>query len=860
MNTVFLANYLKVFNLTIFFSSLYIQIYLYHLIRSSLLNAKYFISSSKIYISGSLIFESLLAFVLSLHQIFKKTEMKRFLLLTAIFLSFFGWAQKSPLTQTIKGTVIDDQSGNNIENVTVFVEDVQPAISGVTDAKGNFKLVEIPIGRRMIRAKLNGYEDAFVSNIEVTSSKEVVIEIRMKEKIQKLNEVIIQNDKQKNNAVNRVAVVSARQFSVDEAVRYAGSRNDPSRMAQNFAGVSGSNDARNDIIIRGNSPSGVLWRMEGIDIPNPNHYSTLGSTGGPVTILNTNTLKNSDFITSAFPSQYGNALAGVFDLRMRNGNSDKFEFLGQMGFNGLEFGAEGPLSKKSKSSFLVNYRYSLVSTIQQLGLDVGTGSATPYFQDVNFKVNLPTEKWGTFSVFGIGGESHIKFDAIDKDNLYSTKDGSLRDRNFVSMTGVIGINHTYFYNPTASGKIILAVSGTDADYKETFYNVNPGSTAFYKKNTLMKYSVGYTFNKKFSSKNQFTAGVNADMNQINLRNDYIPDGTSGLITFVNSKQNATLFRNFVNYSHRFNDKLSSNLGVYHQLFTLNNAQSIEPRWNIKYQMQSNQSISFGAGAHSQVQPLEVYFYETKNPDGTVSLTNKNLSFTRSGHSVLGYDVNFSKKLRFKTEAYAQYIYNAAAEQNASSFSMLNSGADFYFPDKTHLTNSGTGYNYGLEMTLERFLDEGFYYLITASAFESKYKGSDGVLRNTAFNSNYTTNVLCGKEFKINEKTLFGLDTKVTYAGGQRYTPFDTVASSNAGFIVMQDNQAYSLQNDPYFRWDFKISYTRNKKKFTQKWYLDFQNLTNHKNIYLRTLNPSSGKVTEIYQIGFFPNINYKITF
>lgn len=186
--------------------------------------------------------------------------------------------------------------------------------------------------------------------------------------------------------------MSARQLSTDEAFRYAGTRSDPSRMAQNFAGVSGTNDGRNDIIIRGNSPVGVLWRMDGIDIPNPNHFSTLGATGGPVSILNINTLKNSDFLTSAFPAQYGNALAGVFDLKLRNGNNEKNEFIGQLGFNGFEFGAEGPLNKNSKASYLVNYRYSMVAALQSIGLNFGTGSATPYYQNSTFKINIPTKK------------------------------------------------------------------------------------------------------------------------------------------------------------------------------------------------------------------------------------------------------------------------------------------------------------------------------------------------------------------------------------------------------------------------------------------------------------------------------------
>jgi hypothetical protein len=781
-------------------------------------------------------------------------------LMVIIFSSIHIFSQDISLTQVIKGVVVDEQSGNVLHNASVILEKISPSRADMSDSSGNFKLTKVPVGRQTIRITLMGYEEVIVRNIEVTSSKEVVLEIRLREKIKKLDEVIIKAGKQKAKAINEAALVSARQFSMDEAVRYAGTRNDPSRMAQNFAGVSGANDARNDIIIRGNSPAGVLWRMEGIDIPNPNHYSTLGSTGGPVTILNTNTLKNSDFLTSAFPAQYGNAVAGVFDLRMRNGNNEKYEFLGQAGFNGFEFGAEGPLSKVAKSSFLINYRYSLVAVIQKVGLSVGTGSATPYYQDLNFKFNIPTKKAGTFSLFGLGGESHIKFEAIDEDNLYATDDGSLRERNFRSLTGVAGLTHTYFFSPTASGRLLLAVSGFDSKYKENFYNAEPDSTAYYKKNTQVKYSAGYNFNKKFNSKNQLTAGITSDFNKLKLKNDYIPDGDSVLTTFFDTKRNTVLLKGFINYNLRFSDRLSSNLGVYHQLFTLNNTQSTEPRWNIKYQLKPNQSVSFGAGLHSQTQPLEVYFYETKNTAGQVELTNKNLEFVKSVHSVLGYDINFTKNLRLKGEVYGQYIYNAAVEKAPSSFSMLNAGADFYFPDKTNLDNDGKGYNYGVELTLEKFLDKGVYYLLTGSLFESKYKGSDNVWRNTAFNSNFAMNFLGGKEFKLNQKTSFGIDTKIAWAGGQRYSPFDFTASGAAGYVIFKENDAYDLKNDNYLRWDLKFSYTRNGKKTTQKWYVDLQNLTNRDNIYIRTLNPKSGKTGEINQIGSFPNMNYMITF
>jgi hypothetical protein len=788
--------------------------------------------------------------------------MKKILFLTGILLlTLFVKAQTSPLSQTIKGTVVDEQSGNVLPQATVVLEGMIGAKMVISDSLGNFKLKNVPVGRQTVKVTLIGYEEAILRNIEVTSSKEVVLEVRVRERIKKMDEVVLKAGKQKSRALNEAAVVSARQFSVDEAVRYAGTRNDPSRMAQNFAGVSGSNDARNDIIIRGNSPAGVLWRMEGIDIPNPNHYSTLGSTGGPVTILNTNTLKNSDFLTSAFPAQYGNALAGVFDLRMRNGNNEKYEFLGQMGFNGFEFGAEGPLNKTAKSSFLVDYRYSLIAAVQKLGLSVGTGDATPYYQDINFKVNIPTKKAGTFSWFGLGGESHINFTAEDKDNLYSTNDGSLRDRKFKSLTGVTGLTHTYFFTPTTSGKIMLAVSGFDSKYREEFFNsTRPDITAFDKKNSQVKFSAGYTFNKKFNSKNTLTAGIISDRSRLKLRQDYIPDGDSVLSTFFNTTANVNLIRGFANLNHRFTDKLSSNFGVYYQVFTLNDKQSIEPRWNIKYQFRPNQSLSFGTGLHSQSQPLEVYYYETKNSNSQYERTNKDLDFVKSFHNVLGYDINFSRDLRLKAEVYGQYIFDAAVEKTPSSFSMLNSGADFYFPDKTNLVNGGKGYNYGIELTLERFLNKGFYYLVTTSVFESKYKGSDDVWRNTAFNTGFVANVLGGKEFKVGKKALLGIDTKIAYASGQPYTPFDLTKSEAEGYVVFKENEAYSLRNDAYLRWDFKLSYTRNGKKTTQKWYIDFQNVTNRQNIYIKTLNPQTGTTDVINQIGFFPNVNYQITF
>jgi hypothetical protein len=194
---------------------------------------------------------------------------------------------------------------------------------------------------------------------------------------------------------NEFGALSARTFDVENTRRFAGSRNDPSRMAANFAGVVGNNDARNDSVIRGNSPTGLLWRLEGIDIPNPSHYGALGATGGPVTILNNNVLSQSDFFTGAFSATYGNALSGVFDLQLKTGNRDKREYTGQVGFNGFELEAEGPFKKRKKETYLAHYRYLVMGLVQKLGISMGTGSSVPNYQDLSFKIDIPTKKAGS---------------------------------------------------------------------------------------------------------------------------------------------------------------------------------------------------------------------------------------------------------------------------------------------------------------------------------------------------------------------------------------------------------------------------------------------------------------------------------
>lgn len=773
-----------------------------------------------------------------------------------ILISFSAFGQD--LTQSIRGTVIDKESEFPIPGAKVEVLGITPTIRALTNVDGVFVLENVPLGRVNLQITFSGYEPLNLQNLELKSGKELIVNASLEEQVNTLEEVQIVYKDDKSNTVNDLATVSARKISVEEAGKFAGTLNDPARMAQNYAGVSGVSDSRNDIIIRGNSPLGVLWRVEGIDIPSPNHFSSLGTTGGPISMLNINNLSNSDFFTSAWSADYGNALSGVFDLRLRNGNSQKHELLGQVGFNGFEFGAEGPLSKKKRASYLINYRYSTLGVISALGINLGVGAAVPQYQDVTFKLNFPTNKAGKFTLWGIAGLSDIEFLAtgeVDSTNLYASP---YEDSRFGSNTAVFGASHKYFFGSKTFSELLLAASYTNTigaiDSVST--DAPPFNTTGFDR-TQNKYSANYKINHKFNAKNTLTVGAIADFYDVNMQDSSFVDGN--YLVYSRFVGNSALLQSYATFQHKFSDKLLINGGVHSQHFLLTKSNTVEPRIGLKLKANSRNTLGLGSGIHSQLQPISVYFTE-KNENGNISYPNQKLGFTRAFHNVLSYDFQFSENMRIKSEVYYQYLFEVPVDTLPSSFSMLNQGADFVLPNGYGYINEGTGQNYGLELTVERFLNKGYYYLFTTSLFQSTFEGSDGVERNTAFNGNYIINALAGKEFKLSQRFTLGFDTHVSYAGGRRFTPIDLDASIAAGRQILVEDQLYESRHPNYFRLDFKTTFKHNGKKISQEFSVDLQNLTNQKNIFQTGYNNVTKRVGTVYQRGFFPNVQYKINF
>lgn len=787
-------------------------------------------------------------------------------------------------TQNVRGKVMDSETSFPLAGAKIEI-DLKDAngvnYRAVTDGEGVFKIANVPVGKYGLTTKCAQYEPK-TQTVEISSGKELILSISLQELVTNKEEVVVTGRK-KGEIINELAVISAQQFSVEETNRYPGSRMDPARMASNFAGVQGADDSRNDIIIRGNSPLGVVWRVEGIDIPNPNHFAIAGSSGGPVSVLNNKILGNSDFLMSAFPAEYGNSVSGVFDLKLRSGNDQRHEFTGQFGFLGTEFLAEGPLNKKGTASFLMMGRYSTLSLFKSLGIQLGT-DAIPTYGDLAFKFNFKLRKGGNLSFWGMGGKSNIAIMISEKTeyttDLYGEGD---RDQYFGTSMGVTGITYKKAINEKTFVSSTLALSQeiqhANHDYLQRSLNTAGGDTsiqinAIY---PLMAYTFitnkvsSYTaVNHKINKQHLVKFGYNADFFLMNMHDSALIDYNvpNQYFTRWNYEGSCVLIQPFIQWKWRMSDNTDFTAGIHSQYFSMSNSLSpAELRLGFKHKFPGNQSVFAGGGMHSQIQPLYTY---VDNRKGVGNFFNKGMDFTKSIHSGVGYEKFFNKGFSVRTEAYYQYLYNIPVTIAPSAFSMINMGSGFTRIFADSLQNTGTGYNYGLELTVQKYFDKSFFFLFSGTLYDSKYTGSDGILRNTSYNGAYVANFLAGKEFKIGKRNILGIGTKVTTAGGKRYGLVDLAKTNQEKDLIYQDSMFNELQFKDYFRMDLKISWRMNAKAMTHEIGLDLVNILGTRNIlslaYAPSLdpavisNPSYQPVTQKNQLGFLPIFYYKIDF
>lgn len=757
------------------------------------------------------------------------------------------------LKQSIRGTVIDRDSKITLPGANVVVTSVVPVIGTVADMDGNFILENVPVGRQSLKVSYIGFEDAVISEILVGSSKEVVLTIELNESLMSLNEVKITASK--NEALNEMASVSAQSFSVEETQRYAASISDPARMAQSFAGVAGGDDASNEIIIRGNSPAWMLWRLEGIEIPNPNHFAEEGSTTGAISILSSNLVSKSDFYTGAFPAEFGSALSGVFDIRLRKGNNQKREYAFQAGLLGLDFAAEGPFKKGYEGSYLFNYRYSTLSLLNLMGVKI-TGTGLPNYQDLSYKLHLPTEKIGSFSIWGIGGLS-------DEKEVYSP-DTSLGEQfkygyDEFTKTGMYatGITHNYFPDQKSYIKTTLAQTGNMSAYTQKLMDT---TGTFYDNfiDDLNKKAIRAStmYNRKLS--NRVTARIGGTYSHLSY--DYASDARNEMNEwekYLDNSGSTYLIQSYIQSKVKLSENISATTGIHYSHFALSNDNSVEPRLGLTWRLPNDQKVGVGAGMHSKHENLTVYLTEVQRADGTYHTPNKNLKMTRSTHFVASYEKRIRTNLNLKLEAYYQSISKLPVPNNPDKYWAPIFGGT---SNNDTLANIGEGRNYGIELTLQKYFADDYYFLLTSSIFDSKYKPASGKWMNTKFNAQYVSNFVVGKEFKWGENRIVSLNSKLIWNGGKRIIPIDLEASKAAGHQIVNIDQIYSESAKDYFRLDLgvRVHFFRPTVQHTIS--LDIQNATNRTNVWAKIYDPQAEEIIDYPMAGIIPVLNYKVEF
>lgn len=799
------------------------------------------------------------------------------------FISFWNVSQAAYSTQTVKGRITEAGSLSPIPFTHVFVLTEAKALSirkdsidfthlkkaifsgekkegvwtAVSDIDGYYKIPDVSVGNIIVLVSSVGFEDRATSVLPLVPAKEMVLDFEMESALQELEAVTVKGRRGVDASINAMATNSVRVFSLEEANRYAGSFGDIARMAQNYAGISSGNDGVNDVVIRGNSPTGLVWRIDGVDVFNPNHFSDGGATGGVVNMINANVLRNSDFFTGAFPASYTNALSGVFDLNLRNGNTEKHEFTGQISYGGFEFGAEGPISRKNKSSYLINARYSVLSLVDKLIGSPGKGTGVPDYADITAKINIPTEKAGTFSFFVLGGMNRIYFLEGKGGNYYSGG-GDLYNAGAL---GILTLSHTYSFSKSTYYKLSVSYQYAESG---SFIESSDSSTE-----QRMRVWENKFRKQRLSASTFVRSNLRKDLNMktgISYRQDFFDlfvyqVNESGNKEYsIQESGNSGLGAVYTEFMYRPFKNLKILPGISYSLGFMNMRGSLDPRLGFVYEYKSKHEFSLAYGHVSQMQAQ--WLYATYNGENT------DLKMSKAHHLVVGWQWLFAPSFRFKTEVYYQYLYNLPVGIDPSTFCIVNEGtfsSQSFMQYDISMNNAGLGRNMGMEITLEKSLAKGWYALLTASIFDSRYKPSDGHWYNTAFDLNYVVNALGGKEFKIGKNQAVFFDSRIVWTGGQRYTPLlkdeqGTILLDPEGNPTYDQSQTFAMRTKDYFRWDFKIGYRMNLKKTSHEFAFECQNITNRANEYTRSYNSLTGKEETFYQSGFMPMGFYRIYF
>lgn len=753
----------------------------------------------------------------------------KLLTLAGLLVSLNIFAQN---TQTVKIHLSDRQSRLPVEGANVSIP--KYALSASTDAGGNVRFDGVPLGRLEVEVSSVEYGKYIYRELLLENARQLVLDLELQATGKELEEV-----KVTSSAPSTSALMSVESITAEQIMRFPATFFDPARLAMSFSGVANTNDQANNVSVRGNAPEFVQWRMEGVEIVNPNHLSNAGmfsdkpaAVGGGTNILSAQMLGNMNFLSGAFPAGYSNALAGVFDMNLRNGNSEEYQHVTQAGLIGVDLSSEGPINKKKGSSYLVNYRYSFTGLLALAGVNFGGEAIT--FQDLAFNLNFPTRKAGTFTVFGMGGASSNIF-APDTDSTKWESSKDLSNVDFYGRMGLLGAKHSVKIFRKWNLRSVLVNSALE--------------------NLRNSYSGNENVDYDYAAKNylSFSTALSGDLNALWAVNAGVQVSHQfNKFNYIDSDQIFYSFDNllvqpYLRITNRRRARFNYNAGFVSPYYSYSGSQYLEPRLSADYTLTAGHKVKVAYGLHSQVVSNRVAFYLPYKP-------------ARSHHFTLGYQFDPDTRQSFTAELFYQNMFNLT-RFDSLYVSVLNGYEIGDFTNGDYVLNQkNQGRNYGVELNYKHYLDNGFFALLNTTFYKSQFKAFDHKFYDTRYAGNYIFNATAGKEWEKTGGKLWGLNARLNWVGGFR--DYQIYGQEYEGMLYVYYNMESPLyvKYDDYFRVDLRAYIKKSKKRGSETISLDIQNLTNRANVAYNYFDSYLMQVVQKKQLGLVPMLNYRWEF
>jgi hypothetical protein len=754
--------------------------------------------------------------------------------------------------QTLRGTVRDAATGELLVGVNLRLTGAADSLAFTTtsDTSGQYVFQNLRPGYYRLEVNYGGYRPMIIREINVAGGKETLLELSYNQDVELPLLTIV-------NAFNRrpIQPLSEIPLTREQTLRFPATFFDPARLAMAYPGVVNNDDQANGLSVRGNSPAFVRWRLEGADVVNPNHLTNAGTfsdrptaAAGGVLMFSAQLLDNSSLLTGSFPAGYGDALSGVMDMNLRRGNSRQHEFTAQAGLIGLDFAAEGPLGKKregegresERASYLVNYRYSTVGLLGQMGISFGDEEID--FQDLSFKLNFQGKKGGGWSLFGLGGLSNNVFEhKTDSASVEAFKD--FFDIDYQSKTGIIGLSNWSPLGKKGWLKITLAASGQSNErtsVSEQYENYDSRDDI-----EESKISGSITLSQRLAPQWRLMAGA--------MLTRQFFRGESVIYTVPQERPEHEFLTTqpWANISWNSRDeKTTLQAGLHSMIFPYKDRVTVEPRLTVTQQLAPNHSLALSGGRYSAIAPLW--------------LLEEDLDLLRAWHVGLRHTWNATPDWVFKGEIFWQRHDEVGVDNVPSTFSLLNENEYRIYSQMAFVYN-GLGQNRGLELSAEHYFSGGWFAHFNTTFLKSEARGSDEIWRASRWNTRYIANLTAGKEWQRDirpgQVRSFGINGRFTWTDGARSLPVDATASAQAGYTVFDERAGFAANPRDYLRLDLRVYWKRslgNRRNST--FAMDFQNATMQENIAYQYWDPYKEKVETKYQLGLIPNLSWRLEF